>query len=34
MAELAGTYLDLPLGIVDAVVAAIAEGLGLTGSPR
>ena len=31
LAELAETYLDLPLGIVDAAVAAIAERLGLTG---
>ncbi len=31
MAELVETYLDLPLGIVDAAVAAIAERLGLTG---
>ena len=31
MAELAETYLDLPPGIVDAAVAAIAERLGLTG---
>jgi uncharacterized protein len=30
MAELVGTYLDLPLGIVDAAVIAIAERLGLT----
>ena len=30
MAELVETYLDLPLGIVDAAVAAIAERLGLT----
>jgi uncharacterized protein len=30
MAELVGTYLDRPLGIVDAAVAAIAERLGLT----
>jgi hypothetical protein len=30
MAGLAGTYLDLPPGIVDAAVAAIAECLGLT----
>jgi len=30
MAELAGTYLDLPLGIVDAAVIAIAERLELT----
>jgi uncharacterized protein len=29
MAELVGTYLDLPLGIVDAAVIAIAERLGL-----
>jgi predicted nucleic acid-binding protein len=29
MAELVETYLDLPLGIVDAAVAAIAERLGL-----
>jgi hypothetical protein len=28
-AELVETYLDLPLGIVDAAVAAIAERLGL-----
>ena len=31
MAGLAGTYIDLPPGIVDAAVAAIAERLGLTG---
>ena len=31
MAELVETYLDRPLGIVDAAVAAIAERLGLTG---
>ncbi len=30
MAELVETYVDLPLGIVDAAVAAIAERLGLT----
>lgn len=30
MAELVETYLDLPLGVVDAAVAAIAERLGLT----
>jgi hypothetical protein len=30
MAELVGTYLDLPLGIVDAAVVAIAERLQLT----
>jgi len=30
MAELVETYLDLPLGIVDAAVAAVAERLGLT----
>jgi len=30
MAELVETYIDLPLGIVDAAVAAIAERLGLT----
>ena len=29
MAELVETYLDLPLGIVDAAVVAIAERLGL-----
>lgn len=31
MAELVETYLDLPPGIADAAVAAIAERLGLTG---
>jgi hypothetical protein len=31
MAELAGTYLDLPPGIAGAAVAAIAGRLGLTG---
>ena len=31
MAGLAETYLDLPLGIAGAAVAAIAERLGLTG---
>jgi predicted nucleic acid-binding protein len=31
MAGLAETYIDLPPGIVDAAVAAIAERLGLTG---
>jgi predicted nucleic acid-binding protein len=31
MAELAERYLDLPLGIVDAAVAAVAGRLGLTG---
>ncbi len=31
MAELVETYLDLPLGIVDAAVVAIAERLKLTG---
>jgi uncharacterized protein len=30
MAELVGAYLDLPLGIVDAAVIAIAERLQLT----
>lgn len=30
MAELVSTYLDLPLGIVDAAVIAIAERLGLS----
>lgn len=30
MAELVDTYLDLPLGIVDAAVVAIAERLGLS----
>jgi len=30
MADLVRTYLDLPLGIVDAAVIAIAEGLQLT----
>ena len=30
MAELAETYLDLPLGIAGVAVAAIAERLGLT----
>ena len=31
MAELVETCIDLPLGIVDAAVAAIAKRLGLTG---
>jgi hypothetical protein len=31
MAELVETYLDLPPGIIDAAVAAIAERFGLTG---
>ena len=30
MAELVETYLDLPLGVVDAAVVAVAERLNLT----